>query len=213
MPTETKTVSLRLAKATKEDFATCDILFGMLDDIDSDRFPRDVDGQFKTEDDDEFEIEDEAHCRTALRRMIAVMQKNPGALYRLQLMAHAAMSNDVFDPAKDHLDWHPSLQEAVNERQRQKVRNWARKSLPLLELIEWKRLDGLAFNTGFNGYAPALYGEDEARGWVLRYKEGGDDITKPEVPPAQRLEPLRIETDQGAGWYWVNYNMEVPEDV
>lgn len=212
MPTETKTISLRLAKATKEDFAAFDIIFGILDDIDSDRFPRDVDGQFKTEDEDYFEIEDEAHCRTALRRMIAVMQKNPGALLRVAFMAHAAMSNDVFDPAKDHLGWHPELQEAVNERQRRKVRNWARKSLPLLERIDWQRRDGYCFNDGFSGYAHAPYCEDEALGWVLRYKEGSDDITKPEVPPAQCLEPLRIENDQGSGWYWVNYNMEVPED-
>lgn len=211
--TQTKTIGFRQAKATPEDFDTCAVLFGILNDIDSGQYPRDVDGQFKETDPEYFDIDDEQHCRVVIRRILRLMARRPSGLNRVHAMAHCADYNEVFDPALDHLAWHPDLMEAVEQRQRRRIVEWAKAHVPELQQIQWRRRDGAAPNYEFSGYSPGHYmtGSPD-HGWVLRYKEGGGDITYPEKPPRQGMEPLRLYwgSPPQAGWFWVDFNREVP---
>lgn len=208
---ETTTIGLRMAKATPEDFKAFETIIGILNDIDDDQYPRDVDGEFKESDPDYFDIDDEAHCRAALRRLMRLMRRQPGCLNRVHGMAHCADYNEVFDPDKDYLAWHPALQQAADERHRGRVIAWAKEHVAELPPIQWRRLDGARFNNEFDLYEPELYADKPNQGYILRYRKGGENVTYPEIPPTEEHQPVRISSQQGVGWFWVNFSQEVPK--
>ena len=64
-----------------------------------------------------FDPEDPDHLRKFYDRVTACFEKHPGGLIRTIGGYHLAMTNDVFDPDADTYEWHPTLKEAVANRQ------------------------------------------------------------------------------------------------
>lgn len=124
-----KEIPLRMAKATQKDLDCATLVIGMIDDIERGNFPRKADGEFDEADPDYFEPSDAEDCKIFVQRLLAVVGKREhgGCLSRVVFGMITALGNDMFDPEKDYLDWHPDLVPAVLERQRRKQKEEAGK--------------------------------------------------------------------------------------
>lgn len=205
-----KTIGLRFAKATEEDVAAVQIIGLILDDLESGEYPRNAQGEYTEGDPEWFDIHDADDCRVALQRLLEVVGRIPGGFMRISGLAHVALNNDVFDPDKDHLVWHPDLAPAVEKRRRRRIVEAVKKDPAISPVIEWQRYDGGPFNPNFSGYEARHYntGHPE-QGWVLGYKFGGGDITVRQVAPEDGMEPVHIrEGDDVWTWRWVQFGKE-----
>lgn len=112
---------MRQAKPSEADLSDFETLYQYLSAIMSDEFPR-----VKEDEDEEaiessfFDFSEPEDCQKALFPIMDLLRRNPVMLPRILGTISAVFSNDVFDPAKDHLDWHPELKAAVAEREMRK---------------------------------------------------------------------------------------------
>lgn len=113
---------MRMAKATQRDCDCATLVIGMIGDIESGSFPRKPDGNFDESDPDCFDPYDGDDCKVFVERLLRVVGKREhgGSLNRVVFGMITTLGNDVFDPAKDYLDWHPDLKSAVAERERRR---------------------------------------------------------------------------------------------
>lgn len=116
---------MKQAKPTAEDIQAFETFFGQLNSITNGYFPPDKEGIYpdrdeKTDEPEEMDIEDEAHCYKALHRILSLLDSRPAMLPRILGTISAVFYNDVFDPAKDYLDWHPDLVPAIEAREARK---------------------------------------------------------------------------------------------
>lgn len=110
---------MKIGKATDKDIKCALVVIGMIDDILHGGFPRNSDGQFDESDPDYFDLDDGDDCKVFVERLLAVVGKREhgGSLERVVFGMSTAMDNDVFDPDKDVLAWHPDLMAAVEARE------------------------------------------------------------------------------------------------
>lgn len=106
---------MRMAKADENDMQTICTLAGILNDIDKGDFPRLPDPGAEEEEDAPgwFDPDDHEHLRAMYDRLKVCMDAAPGALSRVVLGFHTLMHNDVVDPDKDYLDFHPRIKTAL----------------------------------------------------------------------------------------------------
>jgi hypothetical protein len=104
---------MKMAKADEKDMEVISNLAGILNDIDSGYYPRGADGEHDDDAPDYFDEDDEDHLRALYARLKACMDAAPGGLNRVVLGFHTLMNNNVVDPAKDYLDFHPRIKEAL----------------------------------------------------------------------------------------------------
>lgn len=114
---------MRMAKANKTDLECALLIMGQLEDLEQGSMPRtgvSKDGPVYADDDEFFEESDGEACVEALRRILKVYTKREhgGSLSRVIFGMDTVMSNDVFDPALDHLAWHPDFVPVIEERKR-----------------------------------------------------------------------------------------------
>lgn len=202
---------MRMAKATEKDLDCATLVIGMIDDIERGSFPRKPDGEFDPSDPDYFDPDEGDDCKVFVERLLAVVGKREhgGSLNRVVFGMITAIGNEVFDPDKDHLDWHPDLVPAIEERQRRRKIEAA--TIQTAPVIEWRRRDGSRFNHDFSGYAPRLYDGNVEHGWVLAYKEGGGDITHAMIPPEPGMEPVLLNLEGRWCWRWVQFGKEASD--
>lgn len=99
--------NMKIAKATKKDMTTIVHLAGILEDIGRGYYPRKANGDQPEEEQTFFDPDDAKHLRTFYDRVSACLETSPGGLFRVVGGFHTLMHNDIVDPAKDYLDFHP----------------------------------------------------------------------------------------------------------
>jgi hypothetical protein len=106
---------MKIAKASPEEV---DALLNLMRVLNSAEhgFPCQPDGTRLEDDPEYFEPENRDHLRKFYERVTACFADHPGGLTRTVGGFHLAMTNDVFDPAADTYEWHPSLVAAVQAR-------------------------------------------------------------------------------------------------
>ncbi len=109
---------MKIAKASAEEVDALLQLMRVLDSADN-GIPCKPDGTWEEEETEIhwFDPEDPDHLRKFYDRVTACFEKHPGGLIRTIGGYHLAMTNDVFDPDADTYEWHPTLKEAVANRQ------------------------------------------------------------------------------------------------
>lgn len=118
---------MRMAKASQKDLDCALLIMHQLGDLERGDMPRTGHGEedpIWPETDPEwyprgFDQDDDEHCREALKRILAVFCKREhgGSLMRVIGGMHCVMENGVFDPAQEHLAWHPDLLPAIEARE------------------------------------------------------------------------------------------------
>jgi hypothetical protein len=116
---------MKQAKPTREDIEAFEILYRQFNSIINGYFPPEKDGIYterdeETDDPVEMDTDCEDHCYTALHRILSLLESRPAMLPRIFGTISAVFYNDVFDPAKDYLDWHPDLVPAIEAREARK---------------------------------------------------------------------------------------------
>lgn len=199
-----RTIGMRMAKATEADLDAIGKLMKMIELLLAGDMPR-IENDGSVESIADFDDEDGEECIQALSKMLMLLQDNPGAFMRVFAMAYMANSNEVFDPDKDHLSWHPDLVDAVNARQRRRAIEKAQAEP--LKIIDWELRERCRFSHEFCGYVARHYATGcPEQGWVLAYDGGGGDRTFPIVPPEPDMEPVRLSNGQGEFlWCWVKF--------
>jgi hypothetical protein len=213
---------MRIAKATEQDLELAMLVMGMIDDIQRGDYPRRADGTYNERGPDKFDADRADDCKEFVARLLAAVTPRAagGALIRVVGGMHTVLHNEVFDPASDVLTWHPDLLPAIEERQRRRAIEKAKADRANWQVIDWQRRDGSAFRHDFIGYAPGHYitGSPD-HGWVLRYKEGGGDITWPQKAPRPTMEPVKLffnereeqpDEHPSSFWIWVDFGKETP---
>jgi hypothetical protein len=109
---------MKLAKASPEEVDALLNLMRVLRSCEDDGFPCKPDGTHDAPDDANlwFDPDDPDHLRAFYDRIMACFADHPGGLMRTVGGYHLAMTNDVFDPAADTYEWHPTLRAAVEAR-------------------------------------------------------------------------------------------------
>jgi hypothetical protein len=104
-----------MAKASEQDMAVVGTLAGILNDIDSGYFPRlpDLAAESDENDPDFFDHDDHEHLRALYDRLKVCLDSAPGGTNRVVLGFHTLMHNDLVDPGKDYLDFHPKIKAAL----------------------------------------------------------------------------------------------------
>lgn len=107
---------MKMAKASERDMDAVGTLAGILNDIDSRWFPRRPDpGAGEGENDPSFfDPDDQEHLRVLYDRLMECMNSAPGALGRVVMGFHVLMHNNLVDPTKDYLDFHPHIKAAMS---------------------------------------------------------------------------------------------------
>jgi len=198
---------MRMAKATESDIKLAMIVIAMIDDIYSGNYPRGADGKHSEEDPVHWSHEEDEDCRVFVERLLEAVspRENGGALLRVVIGMDTVLRNEVFDPALDHLSWHPDLLSAIEERKRCRAIDKAKADPSTWQRIEWQTYDGKTLPPDYCGGRPGHYSTGQpAHGWVLRNRGGSGDITRPILPPKPGMEPLFVNTC----WIWVNFGKE-----
>jgi hypothetical protein len=109
---------MKLTKASEEDVQALLNLMRVLETAQGDfGFPCKPDGTWDEGESDEwFDRQDKEHLRKFCDRVMGCFEHLPGCLARTVGGYHLAMTNDVFDPAAETYEWHPTLADAVEKR-------------------------------------------------------------------------------------------------
>lgn len=109
---------MKLAKATTEEVNALMDLLRVLNTAE-DGIPCKPDGTWEEGEDQPygFDPDDPEHLRKFYERVTACFKDHPGGLIRTIGGYHLAMVNDVFDPDADTYEWHPTLRDAVKQRE------------------------------------------------------------------------------------------------
>ena len=110
MSEEMKAIQFRQARATDGDLAAATIMAGMLEDVTSEQYPRNVDGEWRAGEPEYFDEEEAAHVQEFFRRITLLIMRNPGMLGRVVhgMCVLCDPRNELIDPEKDYLAPHPS---------------------------------------------------------------------------------------------------------
>ncbi len=100
---------MNMAKASTREIDTSLRLCGILEDIERDQYPRDINGDFADTDPDTFDPDDGDHLRAFYDRIKGVLDKMPGGIGRVIWGFHTIMNNNIVDPDQDILSLHPRL--------------------------------------------------------------------------------------------------------
>lgn len=101
---------MKMAKATEKDMDTVGNLTGILEDISKGYYPRKSDGCCDEDDGPTlFDPDSRDHLRQLYDRVKECLDASPGGLARVVGGFHTLMHNNVVDPDKDYLDFHPRL--------------------------------------------------------------------------------------------------------
>ena len=119
-PVPESTLSLRFAKAHADDLEMFQRLVPMLNAIAEGQMLPKADGEYDDEDPEWLDVDDPEHCQLAVKRLFSLLDEGPGAVSRILFAAQWSLTKDVFDPAHDHLAWHPDLAAVVGQRKPQK---------------------------------------------------------------------------------------------
>jgi hypothetical protein len=113
---------MKMAKATKEDMDAAMLLLGILEDVDSGRYPRRVDGTEPSEDlhDDDcepghFRPDQEDHLRAFYDRVMHCVRVRPSGISRVIWGFDTIMFNNILDPDKKTLELHPRFKDVSAE--------------------------------------------------------------------------------------------------
>lgn len=104
---------MQIAKASDRDMEVAMIIAGMLCDVDRGFFPRGPDGECDDDDPVHFDQDNADHLKAFHDRIMSAYDMAPGGMNRVVLGFHTIMHNDVVDPGKDHLAFHPRLEAAL----------------------------------------------------------------------------------------------------
>lgn len=212
-----KEIPLKMAKATEKDLDCATLVIGMIDDIERRCFPRKPDGKFDEADPDYFDPDDGDDCKVFVERLLDVVCKREhgGALMRVVFGMITALDNEMFDPDKDYLDWHPDLVPAVLERQRRRAIEKAKADPSKWQRIKWLEYhSGNPLPAGYCGARPGHYHTgNPSLGWVLRYRGGGGDATRPVIAPEPGMEPyfMTDEANHSVCWVWLQFGKEASD--
>lgn len=117
MSEPTRTIQMKLAKASAADETAVLNLIGILGDVFESSsfswppFPRLPDGNFSESDPDHFDEDNPHHIRVLYDRLKAVIDPAPGAMNRVVFgyTTLANPANAIIDPDLDYLAPHPSI--------------------------------------------------------------------------------------------------------
>lgn len=107
---------MKMAKASEADMEAMFALTRLLNAVDSEQFPPLPNGEWQEGDPDWFDPADKEHLEQFHHRLMECIAPYPGSWNRVIWGFHIAMTNGVFDPAADCLEWHPALRAAVEAR-------------------------------------------------------------------------------------------------
>lgn len=85
-------------------------------------FPCLPNGEWKEGDPDYFDETDEEHLKAFYDRVMACVNASHGCWNRVIFGFQTVVDNDVFDPNAHTLQWHPTLVDAVNQRNANKAK-------------------------------------------------------------------------------------------
>lgn len=108
-----KTIGLKMAKASDNDLDMAMSLAGALDALESNFFPITDDSE---EDDEYFDCDSGEDCKRAIELLININGR--GSLMRV-VMGMATLlnpANNLVDPDLDHLEAHPAINKAIEQR-------------------------------------------------------------------------------------------------
>ncbi len=101
---------MKMAKATEKDIEAALLLLGMLEDVDSGKFPRGTELHGSKDDDPEdFNENDPDHLRAFHDRIMTCVKLRPSGISRVIWGFQTILDNNVLDPNVDHLELHPRL--------------------------------------------------------------------------------------------------------
>jgi len=109
---EKQVVTMKMAKASKQDIDAAVDLAGVLGNVDKGYYPAAPD----SDDPDEptfFDADDPEHLRAFYDRVKGCLDAAPGGLFRVVWGSHTLLRNDLVDPDLDHLELHPRITEAL----------------------------------------------------------------------------------------------------
>jgi len=101
---------MKMAVARPEEIEKAMVIAGILEDVDSNTFPRTAKGEWEESDPDHFDEDDLGHLQTFHERLMEC-----GGLWRVAL-GYAVLTdpkNRIIDPDKSYLELHPRLLEGL----------------------------------------------------------------------------------------------------
>ncbi|WP_293371456.1 hypothetical protein [Nevskia sp.] len=99
---------MKMAKARQQDIDAAIAVLGILDAIDGGYYPTDPDAP-EAEVPTFFDPDDKAQLRHLYDLLTRQIKRSPGGMLRVVMGFATIMSNNIVDPALDHLELHPRL--------------------------------------------------------------------------------------------------------
>jgi hypothetical protein len=106
---------MKMAKASKQEIDAAIELINLLDEFHRGNLPDEDDEEIASE---RFDESNREHLHLFYERVMAIMEANPGGMFRVVFGFATLMSNDVVDPQLDYLDHHPRIVAAIEREER-----------------------------------------------------------------------------------------------
>jgi hypothetical protein len=126
---------MKMARASEQDMTMAMELAGLLE---SGYYPMPLDGGDAEDEPSFFDQDDKNHLRVFYERVMALLERAPGGIFRVTGGFHTLMHNDIVDPDEAALEMSPRLKSAFIDAERFRwFRDHGAHTCPRDDWVEW----------------------------------------------------------------------------